>query len=215
MSCLTALEEFFNRYHDFYQQALSEAPRFYPLGENSDCIIGDYDGDLETVVQWKPFKRKQNVDFSNVESALSISLHHDINEFYGCWFSGHLFFDSKWGHGELLQPWNQSDFELLQQNTIGHLMMKQKLKQPLTWFVGVLEEGDQMITVNNEDGSVWLETPGEIPTQKLSDSISELLKNITPRVTPAEKPQSVDEHIEHPGIFSSFKRMWNNLRGKA
>ena len=195
--------------------SLDEGPRFYPIGEYSDCIEGDYDGDEDKSVTWNAIKSQQKNDFNNVDSALTISLHSDINLYFTTWFSAPMKFDSQWGYGELLQAWNQDDFERLQQNIIGHLMMKQKLKQPLTWFIGVIDDEDKMITVNNEDGSVWFEIAGEIQSQKLASSLEEFINQLTPRVTPAEMPQpEIEAHIEHPGIFSSFKRMWLNLRCK-
>ncbi len=124
------------------------------------------------------------------------------------------FFDSKWGEGELLQVWNQQDFESLQQNVIGHLMMKKKLKQAPTWFVGVLGDGEQMITVDNEDGSVWIEIPGDRPKDKLADSLAEFIDALTPRVTPPVEP-IVEEYVAHPGIWQRMKMMWNDLiKGK-
>ena len=58
---------------------------------------------------------------------------------------------------------------------IGHLMMKKKLKQQPTWFIGVLGDGDEMLTVDNETGSVWIEIPGDKPKQKLADSLAEFI----------------------------------------
>ena len=165
MSCSSALDCFIKNYLHSYQDTLSELPRYYPLGEASICIQGAFDenndNNSDEVVYWKPVKRDDIADFHNVEHALSIQLHPDIHAFYGQYFSAPLYFNAAFGEGELLQAWNQTDFEILQQNVIGHLIMKQKLKQPLTWFIGVLGDGDEMLTVNNEDGSVWIEIPGQ------------------------------------------------------
>ncbi|GAA0784333.1 MULTISPECIES: SecY-interacting protein [Pseudomonadati] len=215
MSCSTALEIFINKYLIAYRDALSELPRYYALGEDSACIQGQLDDDLDKAVFFTPFKRKTCADFHNVEHALALSLHADINLFYGQFYSAPLMFTSEWGEGELLQAWNQQDFEYLQQNIIGHLMMKKKLKQPPTWFIGVLGDGDQMLTVDNETGAVCIEIPGEKPSQKLADSLEVFLTSITPRITPPVKPDtSEDAEWQHPGIWQRIKLMWQYLLRK-
>lgn len=205
------LEEFIKKYHSSYKKVLNKTAEYYPHGELSDCILGEYDGNLEGKVSWQAIQLDQSKSFSNVETALNIELFPSINEFYGSFYSAPMFFYSAWGEGELLQAWNHDDFERLQQNIIGHLMMKQKLKQPLTWFIGVMDE-EQMITVNNDDGSVWLEVAGEVPTQKLSDSIESFISSLEPKVIEAEMPTNETQvNVEHPGLIASFKRMWRNL----
>ena len=212
MSCSSALDKFINLYITAYQDTLSELPRYYPLGEASDCIEGSFDASSKAAVYWKPFVRKSVGDFTNVEHALNIQLHADINPFYGRYFSAPLYFTSSWGEGELLQVWNQQDFEYLQQNVIGHLIMKQKLKQNPTWFIGVLDDGDKMLTINNDDGSVWIEIPGEEPSVLLADSLASFIEQLLPRITPPVIP--VDEPVEqwqHPGIWQRMKHMWHDL----
>ncbi|MGB6135886.1 MAG: SecY-interacting protein [Shewanella sp.] len=215
MSCSSALENFINNYLKSYQDTLSEFPRYYPLGEDSICIQGAFKSGSDDTVFWQPVKRDNPADFNNVEHALNIQLHQDIHAFYGEYFSAPLQFTAPFGDGELLQVWNQEDFENLQQNVIGHLIMKKKLKQPATWFIGVLGEGDEMLTVNNDDGSVWIEIPGEKQRTKLAESLTEFLQMISPMIKPPQKP--VEESaptVEHPGIWQRIKMMWDTLRGK-
>ena len=215
MSCFTALEDFINKYHQQHLEKLNEAPRHYPEGEDSACVIGEYKGDVDQYVNWKSVVKEQAENFDNVERALEIELHSDINDFYGKLFSGPIYFNSEFGSGELIQAWNQDNFELLQQNIIGHLMMKKKLKQAATWFIGTIDESDKMLTVANDDGSVWIEVPGEQPSTKLADSIEDFLAKLTVKPTLPEAPQTQEEAIvEHPGIINSLKRMWNNLTSR-
>jgi SecY interacting protein Syd len=215
VSCSSALDCFIKKYLKSYQDTLSEFPRYYPLGEDSICIQGTFNPDIDETVFWQPMKRDNLADFSNVEHALNIQLHTDIHAFYGQYFSAPLQFTAPFGDGELLQVWNQDDFENLQQNVIGHLIMKQKLKQPATWFIGVLGEGDEMLTVNNDDGSVWVEIPGEIQRTKLAGSVAEFLGLISPMITPPQKPIE-DEvlRVNHPGIWQRIKTMWDYLARK-
>lgn len=219
MSSLPALDNFLNTYHQAYLDKLGESPRYYPKGENSDCIEGDFTAELESednddlIVYWKPVKRRDSGSFENVESALELELQADIHGFYGANFSAPLLFESQWGEGELLQAWNLTDFDYLQQNIIGHLMMKKKLKQSPTWFIGVLGDGDKMLTVDNTDGSVWIEIPGEEPSEKLSDSLDNFISQLIPRVAPPELHiEETMPELDHPGMINRLKRMWSNLK---
>lgn len=215
MSCLPALESFLNLYVNAYQSKLDEYPRYYPQGESSPCVVsGDVQSD--TPVQWQPVARHTQGEFSNIEQALEIQLHGDINLLFGSYWMAPTLFCSPFGEGELTGVWNQEDFEYLQQNLIGHLMMKQKLKQPATWFIGLLDEGEKMLTVNNSDGSVWTEVPGEEQGEKLADSIAEFISQLTPKVAPPVKHEELPmPQVDHPGIMSRLKIMWNNLTGKS
>ncbi|QQX79057.1 SecY-interacting protein [Shewanella sp. KX20019] len=215
MSSLPALDIFLNDYQQAYLDKLGEHPRYYAQQQPSECILGDLDVETEDALQWKSVLREEPGVFENVEHALELSLHADLSAFYGTYFSAPLMFDSAWGTGELLQAWSQTDFEYLQQNIIGHLMMKKKLKQDPTWFIGVFDDEDKMITVNNTDGSVWIEIPGEIQSEKLADSLNGFIAELRARVTPPVKLVEEDMPIlDHPGIWQRMKMMWRNLLGK-
>ena len=215
MSSLPALDIFLNDYQQAYLDTLGEHPRYYAQQQASECIVGDVDVETEEALQWKSVVRVDTGRFDNVEHALELSLHDDINAFYGSHFAASLMFDSQWGTGELLQAWSQSDFEHLQQNVIGHLMMKKKLKQDPTWFIGVFDDEDKMITVNNSDGSVWVEIAGQAQSVKLADSLNSFISEISPRVTPPVKlVEEVIPAYDHPGIWQRMKIMWRNLLGK-
>ncbi|MDF0534475.1 SecY-interacting protein [Shewanella sp. A32] len=211
MSCAEALEQFFAQYQQCYQSALGEFPRFYAGGEPSECVL---DWEHDDPVQWQAIHRQSTASFANVGEALSINLHPDIEQFYGHFFAGPLKFDSPFGSGELLQVWNDKDFGYLQENLIGHLMMKKRLRQSPTWFIGILEQHEEMLTVDNNDGSVWAERPGEAPYERLADNLADFLRMLSPRVTDAVRYQELDDSTSasvHPGIFASLKRMWLNL----
>ncbi|WP_028774514.1 SecY-interacting protein [Shewanella waksmanii] len=218
MSSLTALENFINRYHQAYQESLGEPPRYYPRGEFSDCIISDTELSdeqlLKQAVHWQAVKRESVASFDNVERAMELQLSGDIDGLFSHYYSAPMIFSSPWGEGEIIQAWNQVDFEYLQQNLIGHLMMKLKLKQPPTWFFGILGQGDEMLVVDNRDGSVWVEIPGEEPAKRLADSVSDFLMQLTPRVAPpVEIVEESMPQTDHPGIWHRLKIMWRNLRG--
>ncbi|MGL4615048.1 MAG: SecY-interacting protein [Shewanella sp.] len=215
MSCLPALNKFLQNYHQAYLTTLGELPRYYSQGEPSLCIQGEYVEASTEAVSWLPVKREPPGSFANVEHALELTLWPDIHPFYGHYFAAPVLFDSNWGSGELLQVWNGADFDALQQNIIGHLMMKQQLKQPLTWFIGLLDDGEKMLTVNNADGSVWIETAGELPSEQLSHSLAEFIAGLSPRIAPPVKHEELPmPALEHPGMLASLKRMWHNLIAK-
>jgi SecY interacting protein Syd len=203
------------KYHTSYQEKLGQCPRHFPRGEDSACIQGEFALDSDEAAFWLPVRREQAADFENVETALELALRPELGEFYGHYFAAPMLFTSPWGDGELLQVWNQQDFVYLQQNIIGHLMMKKQLGQAPTWFVGLLDEGDRMLTVDNADGSVWIEVPGESPSEKLTDSLGSFISALTPRVAPPVKHEEMPmPALEHPGIFAGIGRMWRNLLGK-
>ena len=84
MSSLPALDKFLKIYHQAYLDKLGESPRYYPQGEDSLCIEGAFDYNehsegMNTNVLWHPVKREDSVTFENVESALDIKLHPNIN----------------------------------------------------------------------------------------------------------------------------------------
>lgn len=214
MSCSLSLEEFIQRYINDYQTSLGDLPQYYFMGEQSPCcekiVAEDIASGWQLVVRDNPGK------FDNVAAALNLELHSEIDAFYGQYFAAPMLFDSPWGQGELLQVYSEDDFEYLQKNIIGHLMMKQKLKQPLTWFIGVIGDDEQMVTVNNDDGSVWIEVPGEIQSVRLADSLSLFIDELSVVIAPPVMHQSHSPtHYEHPGIIERMKIMWRNLRGRA
>ena len=93
--------------------------------------------------------------------------------------------------------------------------MKKKLKQAPTWFIGVLCDGDRMLTADNNDGSVWIEIPGETPSEKIADSLESFIDSLTPRVAPPELhiEKSMPE-LDSPGICHRIKLILQNLKGK-
>ncbi len=120
--------------------------------------------------------------FKRLGDALEQELHPAIIEFFSRYWSDPLpacLPDGR--HICLLQAWNPDDMERLRSNLIGHALSKQKQKRPLTLFFGTLEpDSDYFLSLNNQDGSIWLERPGKAPEEKLADSLAELLRSLTP-----------------------------------
>ncbi len=85
----------------------------------------------------------------------------------------------------LLQVWSEEDFLRLQENLIGHLIMKRRLKQSPTLFIATTDSEQEMVAVCNLTGEVILEEPGRNKREILSPCISTFLDDIQPVIEPA------------------------------
>lgn len=128
---------------------------------------------------WKPVIIEESLAFNNVESALDIVLNDDFKTYFTYIFSESIDATSEDGELSLLFPWSKDDFERLQQNMIGHIMMKQRLKQSITLFFAVTDEDDMIISVDNATGEVWVEQVGCQPHKKLANNITEFIEGLT------------------------------------
>ena len=59
-------------------------------------------------------------------------------------------------------------------------MAKQRVDAPLTIFIASTEEGELMLSVENETGSVVLEEPGTPSIREVSPSLAEFLDRLHP-----------------------------------
>ena len=138
----------------------------------------------EGEVYWQStaIDKNEELSFENVESALDFTLHNDIKTYFTLFYSESL--DARCDEGELslLFAWNKNDFQRLQENLIGHILMKRRLKQQETIFFAVTDEEDMIISIENENGSVWVERVGCKPHKKLSDSLAQFISQLTPKI---------------------------------
>ena len=159
----------------------------------SPCELGPHDTSHH---YWQPVamqseqltdNKEEALSFTNVESALNLELHQDIKTYFTTIFSGDIEALCDEGELSLLFAWNKEDFERLQENLIGHILMKQKLKQAETVFFAVTDEEDMIISLNNNSGEVWVERVGCKPHKKLSDSLVDFISQLTPKSLLTEK----------------------------
>jgi SecY interacting protein Syd len=143
----------------------------------SPCQYGDVTADQQ--VRWWPVFRGEAQDFSNLEHGLEMTLHPDLQAFYGNSYGGGLKVKHQRGDAELLMVWHQEDFNRLQQNIIAHILMKRRLKQRETVFFAVTDDDDIMLSVLNETGAVYLEHAGCEVKEQLSPSLAEFLQQLT------------------------------------
>lgn len=134
-------------------------------------------------VSWQPVRMEEENDmFIRLEAALEATLHPDLISYYTRYWSDPIRCTLPDGTRlSLLFAWNRDDMERLRANLIGHALAKQKRGHALTLFFGILEpDTDDMVTLNNQDGSIWLERPGERPHTRLADSLADFLNQLTP-----------------------------------
>jgi SecY interacting protein Syd len=150
----------------------------------SVCEVGSYNDDY---ILWQPVVMNtgqvettdsEALSFVNVEAALDLKLHKDIKTYFTTVFSGEIEVECDEGKISLLFAWNREDFDRLQENIIGHILMKQKLKQAETVFFAVTNEEDMIISIDNSNGEIWLERVGCKPHKKLSDSLDHFIKQL-------------------------------------
>ncbi|MDO6426821.1 SecY-interacting protein [Thalassotalea sp. 1_MG-2023] len=171
----------------FGQQYLSEFKSklgHYPVVEAdeewpSPCELTPFN---EQLITWQPIKIKGSLNFDNVESALSITLHPSIKTYFTTQYSESIPANCAEGNLQLLFAWSEKDFERLQQNMIGHILMKQKLKQPITLFFALTDKEDIILTVDNESGEVWVEKVGAKPHKKVADSLASFIPLLSPDI---------------------------------
>ena len=121
----------------------------------SPCYVGN--ASQGEPCTWQPVPMEGEYTFANIENALHITLNEQFCKFFTTYWSFNLPVKAEQGNCELLQVCSEEDFERLQQNLIGHLLMKQRLKQPPTLFFGLTDEDDFILSVDNASGEVVLE----------------------------------------------------------
>ncbi|AGH81850.1 Syd family protein [Psychromonas sp. CNPT3] len=174
----TELLSVFSRYASLFQTEKESYP-LQPVDKDwlSPCLFGD---EVQGEKQWKSVVRTAPVDLSNIESALEITLHPSIHAFFcsvysagiPCLFESHPI--------ELIQVWNEEDFQLLQENMIAHFMMQKKLGKPASMFIGTCSDEMQIISIANDSGEIQLETLGKGRDRLLADDLGCFLQALRP-----------------------------------
>jgi SecY interacting protein Syd len=176
---------------EFVQKYLTTAKK------HPEMLLAKYDGDwpsecygllddaINTIntgdeVDWQPVKRAELANFSDLEKALEMKIHEDVISFYSAYWSDNLNAETDKGYLQLLQPLNQNDFERLQQNLVGHILMKRRLKQPETLFIALTDEDDFILTVHNTTGEVMLEQVGLVPKEVLAPNLAVFIQSLQP-----------------------------------
>ncbi|MTD37120.1 SecY-interacting protein [Erwinia sp. CPCC 100877] len=173
-----ALVDFTRRYCDAWRQQKGGDPQSHELyGIPSPCIVTTE----EESVRWRPapFTLAQNLDA--VERALEIRICDDARVFYTTQFAGDMTADFGTYPLTLLQPWSEDDFLRLQENLIGHLVTRKRLKLVPTLFLATLESELEVLSLVNLTGEVVLEKLGTAQHQVLAPSLCAFLQQLQPR----------------------------------
>ena len=176
-----ALRAFTQRYCAVWQQQRHSLPRSEELyGVPSPCVV-DTQGEA---VFWQPqpFSLAQNI--SAVERALDIVVQQPLHSYYTTQFAGDMqarFADETADETmTLLQTWSPDDFQRVQENLIGHLLVQKRLKLSPTLFIATLDSELEVISVCNMSGEVIKETLGTRKRTTLSPSLASFLNSLKP-----------------------------------
>jgi len=180
MSVSNALEQLLER----YQQAYAEQGVALMTEAHDEWQAPIYQQRIdEDNIQWQPVRQAQPLQFTDLANALEQPFHTDIGELYGTWFAADLNVSFADHPLVLLQVHGAEDGERLQANLAGHVLMKRRLRQPITLFIGLAEESDDLlITLDNATGQVGLEFVGREQHEILADNLAEFLQKLMPRV---------------------------------
>jgi SecY interacting protein Syd len=183
-SVIEAVKNFSQEYTQGYLKKFQHLP-ITERDENwpSPCEQGIHQ---ELYSLWQPVEVMDDLSFDNVESALEMTIHNDIKDYFSTIYCDSLDAYCEEGDLSLLFAWNQDDFARLQQNIIGHILMKNKLKQKITIFFAVTDDDDHIISLDNESGEVWVEKVGSEAHKKLADSLADFVSSLSPRLPPSQ-----------------------------
>lgn len=177
----TTLSQLLPQIGQQYLSAFEQAHGFLPVCLKdeiwpSPCELGAF-GDEHN--HWQPVEIKDSLSFDNVEQALNFPLHASIKEYYTAIYSETIYASCDEGKLSLLFAWSEADFARLQENIIGHVLMKQRLKQQVTIFFALTDDDDYILSINNDTGEVWVERVGCEPHKKVADSLLEFIASLT------------------------------------
>lgn len=176
-----ALCEFTSLFCRAWQSQTGHAPasRAY-AGIPSPCVVATH----REEVWWQPQPFGLPASLDAVARALDIALQDDVTAFYTTQFAGDMAAQFAQRDISLLQVWSEDDFVRLQENLIGHLVMKRRLKQSPTLFIAATESEQEIISVCNLSGEVIVEQPGTKKRDVLAENVQMFLKQLQPVIHP-------------------------------
>lgn len=187
MSVRKALGQFVSQ----YQVAYPRLTEVFDPEWRSPCEVDEPFADSRGVqrVAWEPLARHGAEDFVGLEHALELTIHQDIKDYYGSFWSGGLEADAKRGPVSLILLWNGADAERLVENLIGHALAKRRLRAPFTVFFACTSvDSELFLSVDNDSGEVLLEKPGYKPIEVVAPSLTEFLGELAP-APPERNPE--------------------------
>lgn len=180
MDIQTALDQFIQQYTNAHKQQNQPMVVQYDNQWLSPCHTEQ--GGQGDWLDWRPVRRQENASLRDLEQALQLKIDPQLSEYFCRYWSDNLNAKAPKGNLQLLLPWNQDDFVRLQQNLVGHVLMKRRLGQPITLFFAVTDEEDFIISIDNATGKVMLEQVGVEPTEVLAEDLAGFISSLQPRL---------------------------------
>ncbi len=175
-----ALDQFITSAIAFHRQQTGELPLTPFDPEWPSPCLNQHPQQPGELLHWQPVRQQPPSDmFERLGAALELPLHRDIQLWYTRYWSAPLPARHPDGELSLLFCWSPDDMERLRSNLLGHLLAKRKQRQAPSLFFACTE-GDEFMTLRNEDGSVWLERPGKKPLRRLADSLAAFVAQLEP-----------------------------------
>ncbi|QKJ88468.1 SecY-interacting protein [Paramixta manurensis] len=172
-----ALREFTRRYCQQWQQQHGHLPASEELyGVASPCVT-ETRGD-EVYWQPVPFSLAQNLEA--VERALDLRIQPALTAWYTTQFAGDMQARLDETTMTLIQVWSEEDFVRVQENLIGHLVMKRRLKHSPTLFIATTSSELEVISLCNLSGEVILEQLGTAKRKTLAPDLPHFLDVLDP-----------------------------------
>lgn len=177
-----SLDALLDRLVEEYSDKLGGLPRReHEVDWPSACEIGK--PDEHGAITWVPVERAPPASFKGVENALGVTIHPAIKAYYGSGWCATFEGCALEGNLTLIQIWNEEEFDILCENILGHALAKRHAKLPLTVFFACTDEGELMLSVDNDSGEVVLEYPGEAPIRVIESSLASFLGRVRPVAT--------------------------------
>ncbi|MFQ3248827.1 MAG: SecY interacting protein Syd [Glaciecola sp.] len=180
-----SLDSFINAYIDLASDDKRELQTDFDADWPSPCLLATddelallADGDSTT---WRPHLQAASTHLGDLAKALEINIHPDLETLFCRYYSHDLPAVTDRGELDILQAWNEDDFERLQKNLISHVLMKRRLKQAETLFFATTDQEDFIIVMDVASGKVMLEQVGKVPKEVLADDLPSFIQTLRPR----------------------------------
>lgn len=174
-----ALAAFTDLYCEAWRQKAGTGPQSEALyGVPSPCVVAT----RGETVEWQPQRFSSSATLEAVERALEIQIQPAAHAFYALQLAGDMparFNDLTL---TLLQAWSEDDFQRVQENLIGHLVMQKRLKLSPTVFLATLDDEMEVVSLCNLTGEVVRERVGTRQRSVLSPNLAAFLQALTPDV---------------------------------
>ncbi|WP_152085374.1 SecY-interacting protein [Pseudoalteromonas sp. A25] len=176
-----ALKQILSQLHDNYAAAYQRLHQtlpcmYYDPQWPSPCEVGEPLD--EEQIQWRAVAQPAENDLQALAKALECEIPTALDTYYSAFYAGNIVANVEGHQIELLQAWNQEDYIRLQQNITGHVLMKRKLKQKDTVFIGLTEQDDLLLSVMLSTGEVCLEYVGKPPHHVLAPDLETFLQQV-------------------------------------